>query len=177
MFKVAMHQLNWFLVFNDTIVFQTSLKRTNKILGMEKLRKYFAWINRSAGNRWYQHYTILKGVSSYVCEWLHSVLYLQSSPAFCFFLNQGCVCMYAVFQYFYFVCSMSIKSAFWVCVYICGCISVCLSALCGQGWDDLFHFICQLLLLGLFILLQCLDDLKHTCRNTQTVRHGHEGHH
>lgn len=113
-----------------------------------------------------------------MCEWLHSVLYLQSSPVFCFFfwIRVVSVCTLCS-NIFYFVCSMSIKSAFWVCVYVRGCISVCLSALCGHGWDDLFHFICQLLLLGLFILLQCLNDLKHTCRNTQIVRHGHEGHH
>lgn len=49
-----------------------------------------------------------------------------------------------------------------VSVFVCACVRAHHSALYRHGWDDLFHFICQLLLLGVLILLQCLNDLKHT---------------
>jgi len=58
------------------------------------------------------------------------------------------------------------------CVCVCNvCLCMRASALYRHGGDDLLHFICQLLLLGLFILLECLDDLKHTQEHTHKDTH------
>ncbi len=91
-----------------------------------------------------------------------------------------CLCVFTCTSACYVCCRWVYNSSVMVCFGVCVCavcaycmclcmsvgVCVCVSALCRHGWDDLLHFICQLLLLGLFILLQCLNDLKHTHRNT-----------
>lgn len=101
-----------------------------------------------------------------VCKRLHSVSHSRFIPTFLkrdvnLSLSDSFLLMQDTHEYLSCLVHVYVHTAH-VCLCMFVGVCVCVSALYRHGWDDLFHFICQLLLLGVFILLQCLDDLKHT---------------
>lgn len=93
---------------------------------------------------------------SFVSAVRHKSLFVRT-----FFVDKG---QPFILQCFVQVCvyTACVSVCVWVRVCLCACVRAHHSALYRHGWDDLFHFICQLLLLSVLILLQRLNDLTHT---------------